>query len=188
MKNVLAALCVVSLASAAAIAQQAAPAAEKPAAPATQEAVAAPAPEAAPAPAAVEIKAEKAVVATEIKDKEPVGENTVFSGVESVYFWNKITASATPAKIKHVYYLNDKMVNTIELEIKGSPYRTWTKKTVLPGKWKVELTDEAGTVISTVEFTVEAAAAAAPAPEAAAPAAAPAAEKPAAPAAAPSGK
>jgi len=187
MKNVLAALCVVSLASVAAIAQQAAPAAEKTAAPAKQEAVAAPAPEAAAAPAAVEIKAEKAVVATEIKDKEPVGENTVFSGVESVYFWNKITASATPAKIKHVYYLNDKMVNTIELEIKGSPYRTWTKKTVLPGKWKVELTDEAGTVISTVEFTVEAAAAA-PAPEAAAPAAAPAAEKPAAPAAAPSGK
>lgn len=186
MKNVLAALCVVSLASAAALAQQAAPAAQPAAAPATQEAAAAPAPEAQPAApaAAIEIKAEKAVVATEIKDKEPIGENTTFSGVESVYFWNKITASATPTKIKHVYYLNEKMVNTIELEIKGSPYRTWTKKTVLPGKWKVEVTDEAGTVLSTVEFTVEAAAAAT---EAAAPAA-PAAEQPAAPAAAPSGK
>jgi hypothetical protein len=40
------------------------------------------------------------------------------------------------------------------LNVKGSPWTTWSQKTVWPGEWKVELKDESGAVIETKNFSV----------------------------------
>lgn len=106
--------------------------------------------------ASQDLKVEKIVVATSVENREPVGENTEFEAlVGTVYCWTKITASTTPATIKHVWYLDDQKVFEIPLELKYASTRTWSSKTVSTGNWKVEVTDDAGTVLSSIGFTVK---------------------------------
>jgi hypothetical protein len=105
--------------------------------------------------ASQDLKVEKIVVATSVENWEPVGENTEFeASVGTVYCWTKITASTTPATIKHVWYLDDKKVLEIPLELKYASTRTWSSKSVKTGDWKVEVTDDAGAVLSSIAFTV----------------------------------
>lgn len=129
-----------------------APAVEAPPAQAPAvEAQAAPAAEA-PAPA---IKVEKIVTAAGIEKKEPVNEASVFDkDTVKVYTWTRIIAENPPTRVKHVYYLNDKKMTEIEIAVGGSPWRIWSAKTVRPGSWKVEITDENDKVLSTAAFTV----------------------------------
>jgi len=109
----------------------------------------------APAPAAAAIKVEKIVTAPAVENREPVSEASAFDAtVGRVYTWTKIAAAEVPVKIKHVYYADDKKVREIELEVKAKTYRVWSNKSVWPGNWKVEVTDEAGAVLATVTFTV----------------------------------
>jgi hypothetical protein len=99
---------------------------------------------------------EKIVVATSVENHEPVGESKEFeASVGTVYCWTKIMASTTPATIKHVWYLGEEKVFEIPLEIKYPSTRTWSSKTVSPGDWKVEVTDDAGAVLSSISFTVK---------------------------------
>jgi hypothetical protein len=106
--------------------------------------------------ASQDLKVEKIVVATSVENREPVGESKEFeASVGTVYCWTKITASTTPAAIKHVWYLDGKKVFEIPLEINFPSTRTWSSKTVWTGNWKVEVTDDAGTVLASVAFTVK---------------------------------
>ncbi|MBI1983487.1 MAG: DUF2914 domain-containing protein, partial [Acidobacteria bacterium] len=43
----------------------------------------------------------------------------------------------------------------ISLDIKYPSTRTWSVKTVKAGSWRVEITDDAGNVLSAVGFTVK---------------------------------
>jgi hypothetical protein len=102
------------------------------------------------------LSVEKIVVATSVENHEPMGESKEFeASVGTVYCWTKIAASTTPATIKHVWYLGEEKVFEIPLEIKYPSTRTWSSKTVQPGDWKVEVTDDAGTVLSSISFTVK---------------------------------
>jgi len=135
---------------------------------ATACAVYAQTPAAAPeaAKAAPTVKVEKLVIAASVENREPVGEAASFDkSAGKVFVWTKISAENTPVTIKHVYYHEGKMVREIELKVSSSPYRVWSWKNVTPGKWKVDVTDEAGTVLSSAEFTVTDGAAAPEAPK-----------------------
>ena len=102
------------------------------------------------------LKVEKAVAATGVEEHEPVGEAKEFeASVGKVYCWSKITADTTPTTIKHVWYVDDQKVSEISLDIKFPSTRTWSYKTVRAGNWRVEITDEAGKVLSVVGFTVK---------------------------------
>ena len=127
-----------------------------------------PAPEPAKAPAATgetkqspaaRIKVEKMVTAAAVENKEPVNETSVFDAATGrVYAWTRVTASEAPVKIKHIYYVNDKKLTEVELNINARAYRAWSSKSVWPGNWKVEAVDEAGEVLAAVIFTVSGAA------------------------------
>jgi hypothetical protein len=102
------------------------------------------------------VKVEKAVAATSVDNHEPAGENKEFeASVGTVYCWTKVTAKTTPATIKHVWYLGDKKVFEKELELKYPSTRTWSSKAVTTGSWRVDITDSAGSVLSSVSFTVK---------------------------------
>jgi hypothetical protein len=102
------------------------------------------------------ITVEKIVAATGVENKEAVGEAAEFElAAGKVYCWTKVTLKTPPATIKHVWYLDEKKVFEQPLELKFPSVRTWSYKTVKAGKWKVEVTDEAGAVLSSVEFTVK---------------------------------
>ena len=131
-------------------AEQAAPAA--PAAPAEQ---AAPAAVPAAAPAAANVTVEKIAIGTAIENKEISGEAAQFDGsVTRVFCWTKITSDQTPVTVKHVWTADGKKEAEVPLEIKYPAARTWSSKTVWPGSWKVDVTDDQGKVLSSKEFTV----------------------------------
>jgi hypothetical protein len=105
--------------------------------------------------AAPAIKVEKIAAAAGVENREPVGEAVTFDrSAGKVFIWTRIASEVTPVTIKHVYYLNGKMVREIELKVNSSPYRVWSWKNVTPGSWKVEVTDESGAVLAAAEFTV----------------------------------
>ena len=102
------------------------------------------------------IRAEKIVAATSVNNLEPVGENKEFeSSVGIVYCWTKVSAKTAPATIVHVWYLADKKVFERPLGLKFASTRTWSSKSVRSGSSRVDVTDESGTVLSSVSFTVK---------------------------------
>ena len=102
------------------------------------------------------LKVEKIVVATSVDNREPVGENTEFAAsAGNLYCWTKISASTTPATIKHIWYMGDKKVFEQSLDLKFASTRTWSSKAVKAGSGKVDVTDDAGAVLGSVSFTVK---------------------------------
>jgi len=88
---------------------------------------------------------------------EPAAAAEPAFAVGKVYCFTKVTTTA-PTTIKHVWYFGDKAVHTMELAIGGSPWRTWSNKTVPPemtGSWKVEIQDASGAVLKTLTFSVK---------------------------------
>lgn len=87
---------------------------------------------------------------------EPVGENKEFdASVGTVSCWTKVTATTVPATIKHVWYFGDKKVYEYPLDVKFPSTHTRSSKSVKSGSWRVDVTDEAGTVLSSINFIVK---------------------------------
>ena len=96
------------------------------------------------------------MAATAVQNLAPVGENKEFdASAGSVSFWTEISAATVPATIRHVWYLGGKKVFELPLDLKFNTTRTWSMKSVKTGRWKVEVTDESGAVLSSIEFTVK---------------------------------
>jgi hypothetical protein len=59
--------------------------------------------------------------------------------------------------VHHVWFHGDQQVADVELHVTGSPWRTYSRKTVpadWTGAWHVEVRDANGTVLKRLEFTV----------------------------------
>ena len=82
------------------------------------------------------------------------GEATSFDPSVEVHYLTRVKAETVPTTINHVYSVDGKEVASVPLAVKGSPWTTWSRKSVWPGAWKVELKDESGVVIESKEFSV----------------------------------
>ena len=106
-----------------------------------------------PVSAQVTVEAE---LATEIVEMMPQGTATSFpADVGTVYLWTRITGAAD-SSVRHVW-VHDGMEFPVDLEMGGSPWRTWSSKAIPPewsGDWSVEIRDASGAVLETVGFTV----------------------------------
>ena len=109
-----------------------------------------------PAPTAAQDISVELVLATDVQDREPVGEATSFpADVGQIYAWMRVTG-ATGQAIEVVWTYGETTF-TVPLEIGGSPWRTWSSKTIPPawtGEWRVEVKDRNGTVVASRDFTV----------------------------------
>jgi hypothetical protein len=109
------------------------------------------------APAAAPVDVAEAVVARSVVDRQPQDTGTAFpADVGQLICWTKVTG-ASNAAIHHVWFHGDTQVGDVELQVGGSPWRTWSRKTVPPdwtGAWHVEVRDAAGTVLKRIDFTV----------------------------------
>lgn len=77
--------------------------------------------------------------------------------VGTVYCFTRIGHTQAGNTIEHVWYFNDQEVARKELNIGGSPWRTWSSKTVpveATGNWRVDVM-AGGTVIKSYSFTVQ---------------------------------
>ena len=101
-----------------------------------------------------------AVVARSVLDREPQDTGSVFPAeVGQVVFWTKVTGAPAGVEttIHHVWFHGENQVGDVELRISGSPWRTWSRKTVPPdwtGAWHVEVRDGSGAVLKRVDLTV----------------------------------
>ncbi len=111
-----------------------------------------------PAPAAA-LTVDAAVIARSVVDRVPQDSGTTFPDtVGTLVFFTKVSgASAGAATIHHVWFHGDTQVGDVELQVGGSPWRTWSRKTIpadWKGAWRVEVRDAAGTVLKRIDFTV----------------------------------
>lgn len=105
-----------------------------------------------------EISVLKAVACTDIENHEPVDSASFFDiNEDKVWIYSKVKLPKFhKGKIQHVYYLDGRKIQTIELDVKGPTFRTRSYKTMnenLCGDWKVEILNEAGRLLDTVEFS-----------------------------------
>lgn len=76
---------------------------------------------------------------------------------DTVYLWTRVSGAEPGTVLRHVWFRGDEEVGNVELTINGSPWRTWSRKTITAdatGNWRVEVRDGAGNVLQTVSFTV----------------------------------
>ncbi len=124
---------------------------------AAQDSTHAAAPAAAPAATAAQVTIEDAAVAKSVVDRQPQDTASAFpTDVGQLVCWTKV-AGAGGASIHHVWFHGDTQVGDMELQVGGSPWRTWSRKTVpadWTGAWHVEIRDAAGTILKRIDFTV----------------------------------
>ncbi|MDH4227514.1 MAG: DUF2914 domain-containing protein [Deltaproteobacteria bacterium] len=101
----------------------------------------------------------ESAIATGIKDAAPVGPGEKFpASVGKLYCYTRIAGASAEALVTHKWFLNGKLLDAIVLRVKGDPYRIYSAKTVTPymkGDWKVEVVDESGKLLKTINFKVE---------------------------------
>jgi DUF2914 family protein len=99
----------------------------------------------------------EAVLARTLVDRAPQDTGTAFpDSVGTIVLWMRATG-ANGQTLHHVWFFGDTEVGDVPLTISGSPWRTWSRKTVpaeATGAWHVEIRNDAGTVIKRIDFTV----------------------------------
>jgi hypothetical protein len=103
------------------------------------------------------VKAE-AVLARSVVDRVPQDSGTTFpADVGELVLWTRVTGAAAESVIHHVWMRGEEQVADIELRIGGSPWRTWSRKTIpadWTGAWRVEVRDGGGAVLQRIDFTI----------------------------------
>jgi len=94
-------------------------------------------------------------VGRDVVDRELVDRATEFEPGTKVWFWNRVTGAARGDRIRHVWLHGGKEVLSLELELGGPVWRTWSNKTLHPGSegdWAVEARSPDGAVLARQEF------------------------------------
>lgn len=78
------------------------------------------------------------------------------SSVKALYCFTRIVAPAgTDTTIKHIWYLNGEQVAEDTMPVKGSHWRTYSRKGVekgLSGDWRCDALDSDGNVLKSISF------------------------------------
>lgn len=100
----------------------------------------------------------RAVVATDVVDREPVGEADTFAAdVGQVFFYTVLEGDFGETRLEHVWLYQGEEMARVPLTVRGPRWRTWSSKSLVPewsGSWEVQLVDENGTVLDSASFTV----------------------------------
>lgn len=102
------------------------------------------------------IKVVRAVLAANIKNREPVGqyEDIVPRAVRELFFFTEIQG-AKGQRIIHRWRYGNRIMAEVPLKIETDRFRTWSSKRLTPawaGRWWVEVVDPEGHVIARKEF------------------------------------
>jgi hypothetical protein len=92
---------------------------------------------------------------TGIEERILIGKAESFNLGDRVYFWSRLSGGAPGDSISHVWYLEDRELQSINLHVDASPWRTWSYKTMFPdmnGNWRVEVRTDEGRVLGSYSF------------------------------------
>ena len=114
-----------------------------------------------PAPAAAtsaSLTIVQAVLTDSVVNRMPADSGTAYPAtVGQLVCFTKVSGGTAGTTIHHVWFHGDTQVGDVELHVDGSPWRTWSRKTIpadWTGAWHVEVRDAAGTVLKRIDFTV----------------------------------
>lgn len=99
-------------------------------------------------------------VGTRVVNRKLTGESDRFDEGTRVTFWTRVVGGQSGERIRHVWLYKGAVMDSIELKLGGSHWRTYSRKTLPRGKlgpWAVELRDAAGRVRARQEFSCSAA-------------------------------
>ena len=94
-------------------------------------------------------------VGTGIVDRELEGRSDNFDEGTQVWFWTRVVGAESGDGIRHVWLQGGEERLTVELGVDGSPWRTYSSKTMHPGSvgsWTVEARDREGQVLARQTF------------------------------------
>lgn len=95
---------------------------------------------------------------TSVENREIVGADSTFTGtVGQVYCLTRITGMQQESNVTHVWYYNGEEMARVELPVRGTNWRTWSSKSILPGwtgEWSVDIVGPDGDILSSGMFTV----------------------------------
>ena len=99
----------------------------------------------------------EASVGTSIADRVLAGAAESFpKGTQKLYCFSKVTG-AENTEVEHVWYKGDAEQGRVKLKIGGSPWRTYSSKTLgddASGDWRCDVVQD-GKVLQSVKFKVE---------------------------------
>jgi len=104
---------------------------------------------------------EKIAICSAVEDKQPQGVGTVFADdLDKIFCFTKIVGALDTTLVKHVWYLGDNELVSVDLPVKSASWRTWSSKLVDMGlgKGHVEIVSEGGDVLGKADFEIQAAA------------------------------
>lgn len=100
-------------------------------------------------------KADRVVICSSVENREPVGAAVSFPAtVEELFCFSELSGAEGTAEITHVWSKDGKEVFRQTLPVKAAHWRTWSRKKVSPGTWKVSVLDGSGAEIGSTSFTV----------------------------------
>ena len=99
----------------------------------------------------------EASVGTAVADHALTGAAESFpKGTAKLYCFSKVTGAAD-SEVEHVWYKGDTEQGRVKLKVGGSPWRTYSTKTLgddASGDWRCDVVQN-GTVLQSVKFKVE---------------------------------
>ncbi|HEX7118076.1 MAG TPA: DUF2914 domain-containing protein [Longimicrobiales bacterium] len=108
--------------------------------------------------AAPAVEVSRAVVATGVENREPIGVAESFpEDVGQVYFFTVIEGDFAEMQIEHVWLREGEEMARVPLTVRGPRWRTWSSKRIpadWSGKWSVRVVTADDQVLSSVDFTV----------------------------------
>ncbi len=100
-----------------------------------------------------------AVVATAVEHLVPQGSGETFpSTVGALYAFSRILGAEGETVVVHKWFHGEELRAKIPLPIRSKNWRTYSSKNILPewtGDWRVDVTTEDGTVLTSLSFTVQ---------------------------------
>ena len=106
----------------------------------------------------VQLEVAVAAICKNVVDHEPVDSGISFPvSLGKLYCFTKITGAQNPTKITHVWYFGGTERARVELDVNSDNWRTWSSKIIQAheiGSWRVDVLDEAGTVLKELQFEI----------------------------------
>jgi hypothetical protein len=103
----------------------------------------------APLSASADVKAAKGV-----ENKEPVEPGGEFTAGTKVWIWSKVHG-AKDTEVKHVWKKDGKESWSATLKVKTDHWATYSRRTVKPGQYTVEVVGADGSKLGEASFTVQ---------------------------------
>jgi hypothetical protein len=102
------------------------------------------------------VSVETLAVGTAVESHQIQGEATEFpAGTERVYCLSRVNAANAPTTVNHVWTKDGVKLDEVPLAVRFSPFTTYSYHFVSPGDWKVDVQDDAGRTVSSIQFTVK---------------------------------